>query len=272
MRKVQVLCTTMHQKDFSLLKKMNINSDVVFANQSDETRYDELEFEGGIAKMITTSTRGVGINRNLTLMYANDDVCLLADDDLEYVDNYVDVVNKAFDECPDADAIVFNATPVGGDETRIENTSYNSTIKRVRFYNCLKYATHRICIKSDVVKMENIYFHRNFGGGAIYSAGEDTLFIWDLVKKGLKIYTYPATIATVHQETSSWFEGYNEKLLFDNGVLFRALSKRFAKLLCLQSLIRHPYTYKSTGLTFCQAYNLMKKGIKAYKSQGVFHK
>jgi len=264
MKNVQVLCTTMHQKDFSLINKMNIHSDVVFANQSDETGYSEMEFDGNKAKMITTATRGVGVNRNLALMYADKDILLLADDDLEYVDDYADIVQKAFSEIPDADAIVFNADPVGGNEERIKNTTFNKKIGRVRFYNCLKYATHRMCVKADVLKKENIYFHRSFGGGAEYSAGEDTLFIWDMVKKGFKIYTYPATIATVHQEKSSWFEGYNEKLLFDNGVLFCALSKRFAKLLCLQSLIRHPYTYKETGLSFIQAYSVMKKGIKAF--------
>ena len=65
MERFQILCVTMHQKDFSKIKEMNIHSDVVFANQCDETRYDTLEFEGHRAEMISTATRGVGINRNL---------------------------------------------------------------------------------------------------------------------------------------------------------------------------------------------------------------
>ena len=35
MSRVQVLVATMHQKDFSKLQEMNIQTDAVFANQSD---------------------------------------------------------------------------------------------------------------------------------------------------------------------------------------------------------------------------------------------
>ena len=133
MRKVQVLCTTMHQKDFSLLKKMNINSDVVFANQSDETRYDELEFEGGIAKMITTSTRGVGINRNLTLMYANDDVCLLADDDLEYVDGEI-TENNGSNDIPVVSVTTVIMRPYLDSSVSIGKTFYDYDGTRVYSY------------------------------------------------------------------------------------------------------------------------------------------
>ena len=76
----EILCVTMHQKDFSKIEQMNINSDVVFANQADTTSMDELEFNGHRARMITTDTRGVGVNRNLALTYAQGDICLFADD------------------------------------------------------------------------------------------------------------------------------------------------------------------------------------------------
>ena len=108
MSSFEILCVTMHQKDFSKIEQMNIHSDVVFANQADDTRYDELEFEGKKAKMITTATRGVGINRNLTLSYASGDVCLFSDDDVKYVDNLEETVLKEFDAHPDADVIIFN--------------------------------------------------------------------------------------------------------------------------------------------------------------------
>ena len=87
MPNLEILCVTMHQKDFSKIKEMNINCDVVFANQADDNRYDECEFDRYKAKMITTSTRGVGINRNLALSYASAEYCILADDDVVYDDD-----------------------------------------------------------------------------------------------------------------------------------------------------------------------------------------
>ena len=62
MSRFQILCTTMHQNDFSKIKEMNIHSDVVFANQADTTSYSEMKFEGHRARMITTGTKGVGVN------------------------------------------------------------------------------------------------------------------------------------------------------------------------------------------------------------------
>ena len=75
MSKFEILCVTMHQKDFSKIQQMNIHSDVFFANQADRTAFEELEFEGYKARMLTTNTRGVGANRNLTLMYTRDLFC-----------------------------------------------------------------------------------------------------------------------------------------------------------------------------------------------------
>ena len=54
MSRFEILCVTMHQKDFSKIEQMNINSDVVFANQADTTSMDEMEFNGHRARMITT--------------------------------------------------------------------------------------------------------------------------------------------------------------------------------------------------------------------------
>lgn len=46
MSKFEILCVTMHQNDFSKIKKINIHSDVVFANQADTTSFEQIEFEG----------------------------------------------------------------------------------------------------------------------------------------------------------------------------------------------------------------------------------
>ena len=108
MSKFQILCVTMHQKDFSKINEMNIHSDVIFANQADSTGKDVLEFDGHTATMITTETRGVGVNRNIALMYADADICLFADDDVTYVDDMERMVVSEFEAHPDADVMIFH--------------------------------------------------------------------------------------------------------------------------------------------------------------------
>lgn len=260
MSKLEVLCVTMNQNNFDKIEEMNIRSDVVFANQSDETRYDEFFFGEHCAKMITTQTRGVGINRNMALTYATGDYLLFSDDDLQYVDDYAQIVEKAFEEIPKADCIIFNIEVVGS----AINRRRNGKIKRVRWYNALNYGAPRIAVKRSSVSRENIMFNRNFGGGTPFSCGEDTLYIVSMLKSKLRLYVYPQTIAVSDQTNSTWFRGFNEKFYYDKGVLFASVSKLFAKFLCLQSLIRHP-DYKKSGLTFSEAYKCMKNGIKNQK-------
>ena len=103
MSRFQILCATMHQKDFSKLEEMNIHSDVVFANQDNRFDYKELNFDGEhIAKLVTTNTVGVGKNRNIAFLYADADICLLADDDVVYKDNVEKIVLEEFNNYKDA--------------------------------------------------------------------------------------------------------------------------------------------------------------------------
>ena len=45
MSKFEILCVTMHQRDFSKIQEMNIHSDVVFANQAETTKIEEYLFQ-----------------------------------------------------------------------------------------------------------------------------------------------------------------------------------------------------------------------------------
>ena len=46
---LEVLCTVMNQNDFSMIRKMNIESDIIFANQSSDTKLEEMYFDGHTA-------------------------------------------------------------------------------------------------------------------------------------------------------------------------------------------------------------------------------
>ena len=260
--KVQVLIATMNQNDMSKVSEMNIQTDAIFANQSDKYDYEEKLYHFGIVKMITTKTRGVGINRNMALLHADGDFLLFGDDDVTYKNGYDQIINDAFDEIPNADAIIFNVESSDKDSIR----KMNNRIKRVRWHNSMSYGAIRICVRREALFRENIMFNLNFGGGTLFSSGEDSLFIHDMLKHGLKIFTYPKVIALVDDDLdkSTWFKGYNEKYYYDKGVLFKTLNKNIPYLLCLQDLLRHSF-YKECNLTFFTAFHYMRKGIKGQR-------
>lgn len=261
--RVQVVVATMHQKDFSKYSDMNLKTDAVFANQTIGNEKKSVNIGGKLVEMVSTDTRGVGINRNIGLMNAQADVLLIADDDMKYVDEYEQIVLQAFSEAPDADAIIFNIETIGKNMSRRENNK----ITRIHFYNALNYGAARIAVKTKGLRRENIWFSTIFGGGTKYSAGEDTIFICDMLKRGLKIYTYPKTIASVDQTSSTWFEGYTEKYFFDKGALYTALSKRFYLFLCIQDVLRHLSIYKDSKFSTTEKIKLMFHGAKSYSEQ-----
>ena len=110
MEKLQVLLVTMHQTDFSILEKLNYRGSIIIANQADREQFETRDQ----AKMITTATRGVGLNRNIALLAADGDILLLADDDMRYNDGMEEAVLAAFRENPQADALIFGLDMVRG--------------------------------------------------------------------------------------------------------------------------------------------------------------
>ena len=65
MDRVEVVCVTMGQKDLSIAEKMHITGNAVFGNQADGYRKEMQTCDGRTLNMITTDTRGVGVNRNI---------------------------------------------------------------------------------------------------------------------------------------------------------------------------------------------------------------
>ena len=96
--RLQVLAVTMHRKDWSIAEQMNIRCEAVVANQADRDETVTRDTDYGVWKMITTSTRGVGTNRNVALDAADGDILLLADDDVVYRDDMPERVLTAFAE------------------------------------------------------------------------------------------------------------------------------------------------------------------------------
>ena len=76
----------------------------------------------------------------------------------------------------------------------------------------------------------------------------------------MKIYASPKKIGYVSQDSSCWFEGYNEKYFHDKGALYYCISNKYSKLLCLQFLLRKRKKV-CENIDIIRAYKLMVSGI-----------
>lgn len=257
MAEFEILCVTMYQDNFSKIKEMNIKSNVVFANQCDHTSYEEIVFEGHTAKMISTQTRGVGINRNLTLSYASADICLLADDDVQYDDDMEVRVLAEFKKHPDADVIVFH---FASNDPNRKPPKYAKTKKWPK-YARTPWGSIRIAFRLTAVRKANVWFTTLFGGGCIFPSGEDSMWIKDLRHAGLTFYVSKETIGKVSYETSTWFEGYNNRYFYGVGAYYAATNTRITPVKYLYTALR---THGKGSLSFTQKINWMKLGKEGY--------
>lgn len=260
MSKVEVLVACMNQKNFDLYDIMNLQTDAILANQADIFSYEEIKKNNNNIKLITTHDRGVGKNRNKALIYATGEYLVCADQDMIYKDGYEQIILEAFNHKPNADIIVFNLKYLN---RFTKGRKACTKFKRIHWWNSMRYGAARIAIKRTSLEKANISFSHLYGGGAKYSSGEDTLFIREALRKGLKMYYCPEIIATVKQEESSWFKGYNDKFFIDKGIL---IANAFPSL---KNLLIYYFAFKlrkvSKDYNFNKIIKLMKKGIKEFK-------
>ena len=260
MSKFEILCVTMNQTDFSKIQSMNIHSNVVFANQTDKTFFDQVQFDGvHLAKMISTQTRGVGVNRNLSLIYASADICLLADDDIVYRDDVEQIVLNEFDQHPDADVFIFNYDAVDVGNRKIKK--FKKTQRCSKIFRKMGGGV-RIAFRLASIKKANLWFTTLFGGGCIFPCGEDSKWLVDAYNKNLNVYVSKESIGTVSFGESSWFSGVNEEYFYGFGAYYRDAHPLMYLLWLFYFALR---TKKMTKMIFLEKIKWMLNGIKGYK-------
>lgn len=257
--KIEVLAATMNQTDHSLINKMNIQTDAIIANQCEENSFEKINHNGNDIKFYSFAERGVGLNRNNALMRSEADICVLADDDMVFIDNYEEKIRNLFDENPNADVIILNLH---------DKKKKRYTIKekyKVRYNNFMRFGAARIVFRRNSITKNSIFFNLHFGGGTQFSAGEDALFLAECLKKKLNIIAVPEFIAELSNERdSTWFDGFTDKYFIDKGVLYAAISKRLAWFLALQYVLRRRYQYE--GKSAINVWKLMSQGIKQFRN------
>lgn len=264
---IEVLIATMHQKDTCIVKKMNIQSDAIIINQTNINEYQEFLQDGYKIRFYSFAERGVGLNRSSSLMRSQADICILADDDMVFHDGYADAVRDTFRHYCDADVVIFNLLEAGA-ESRVSKKAHS-----VNLLNYMNYGAARIAFRRKAVTYHGISFNLNFGGGASHQCGEDTLFLRDCLKAGLKVIAVPISIATLSEDRpSTWFCGYTRKYLFDKGVVLSIAHPWLARLFCVYLTLRHK-EYMNGDMSRIDVFREMCKGIryigrKEYYDQG----
>ena len=239
--RLQVLLSAMHLAGEEYIDTLNITTDAVVINQCDREAGRDTERTGTDGKThriryIETKQRGLSKSRNLAISEADADICILCDNDVEYLPDYEKSILEGFARHPDADLIIFY---IKRKEKPIPNYP---KARRMGYLSVLKIFSPEIAFKRKSI--EGIYFDERFGAGSgRYIMGEENIFLYDCLKKGLKIYYEPVQIAALREEESTWFRGHDERFFISRGADYAAMSKWFSYVLIWQFALRKRAEY-----------------------------
>ena len=219
-----MLISGMNLDTTHVAENMKLEADAIVINQTDSFGFEEYQYNNRNIRVYSFIEKGVGLSRNN----------------------------------PDIVMIFFNF-----DVAEDRQTYHIEKKGRIRSYNCGRYPTYSLAVRREVLHKKGITFSLLFGGGAKYSNGEDSLFIKQCIKSGMKALALPVTLGREVPRPSTWFNGYTDKFFYDRGVLYKALYKGLAKPLALRFLIAHR-DIMLTNRKLMDAYKLMTQGMKEF--------
>lgn len=258
--KIEVLISTMHQKNMDIFSLMNIKTDALAVNQCDYEYIQESKKDGdNTHRMISLNERGLSRSRNTAIFNSSADICVIADDDLVYKDDYPQVINEAYEKYPDADVIAFSVPSTNA----LRPTKFLRD-GNVNALQSMKLSSFQLTFKRERVIEKNISFDTLFGAGSLFTCGEENIFLIECLKKGLKIKYSGSEIAVVNHRESTWYEGFNELYFKTKGAMFYRMSKAFWMPLIIQFAIRKHMLYKSS-VSFVTAVKYMFQGKSRYR-------
>lgn len=147
--------------------------------------------------IFTSRTKGLSVNRNTALSLATAPLLLISDDDVEYTEEGLSEIIRAFDVYKEMDILTFRYASSS-------HTKYYPSVpcdlanpEKGYFITSFEIALRRKAVKGK------IWFNENFGIGASFPSGEEDIFIRECLDAGIKGLYLPITIARHDGTTTS---------------------------------------------------------------------
>ena len=259
MKKIAILLSCMHQKDAAIVGRSGIETDVVVVNQCDEDSVQQSTFTNSRGeecqlRFVKTTERGLSRSRTKAIAESDAEICVVCDDDEQFLPSYAHIISQAYDAHPEADVIAFRIDGAG--------KTYPSREKRVGYLGALRIWSLQITFRRQAVVSVGIRFDEEMGSGTGHGGGEENAFLYSCLRHGLKIHYVPQTIAALDEKSASqWFDGFTEKFFLNRGwQTERYMGKASATLYALYYTVSKHSLYR-TDCTFLKALKNMLIGI-----------
>lgn len=174
-------------------------------------------------RISTTNSKGLSVNRNHSIEKATGDICLIADDDLTYTGEQLQMVLNTFEKNPHIDIALFRHSGNNNKQYPDYEVDLNNKMPKGYYISSVEIAFRRKSIPSS------LRFDTRFGVGTSMPAGEEALFIHYAMKEGLKCRFFPKTIVC-HNDLSSGSRIPTPYVLQANGAIIAATYGAFGIL------------------------------------------
>ncbi len=224
---VEHIVSTMFQENTDFIHNMQCQADVVAINQAFDTQSVQEEYRGNNIRMYTVPDRGLSNSRNALLEHVKGDIAILGDDDVIYLEGYLEKIEKAYQQHPEADIIAFRFTQSLEGETRHQFKKE----KWLNIFSISKVASVEVTFRLNRIREKKLKFCPLLGLGAKYGACEENAFLADALRSGLKILYIPQTICYLKPdppERVKWQNGFDQEYFIKRGAgFYRIYGKLF---------------------------------------------
>ncbi|MBA2857946.1 glycosyltransferase involved in cell wall biosynthesis [Methanococcus maripaludis] len=243
-----VLITTMNERIDRVINELLPqlkNCNVVISHQITNENIKPLSTNlGNNVKYSYMYNSGASKNRNNALKYATGDICIVCDDDVNFVDNFKEKIKNMYKE-ESVDVATFKSIDLdGNNRKKYSEKKFKHNLKSILSVSCIEISFRRKSIISKEIKFDDDF------GFSKYLGCEENIFLKDCLDKGLNAYFVPEKIV-IHPNKSSGTT-WTEHSVFSKGAAFKRMYGTFG------------------GLSLCMVFSILK--YKSYNKNLSFFK
>jgi len=270
---IEVLIAAMNLKNKNeheeFLKRTNVKTRSLLINQvTRQDVIDEMKAANagelfneinGTNRLLSLEEKGLSKSRNRALDNAIGNIGIICDDDITYVDNYENIIKRAYEKYPDAAIIAFY----------IESQNPERPVRHipegpVDLKKSLSICSSCITLNINKIRESKLRFNEQFGAGSKYYMGEENIFLAKALEMGLKIYSVDEKIANIGQLESTWYGNFDKEYFHIRGAVYYELSNQYYKDLIYDFADRKRNLYEM-NLTHDEAVEAMFAGVEEYR-------
>lgn len=172
---LEILISTKDRDNLDFLNSIFINNDthtnsILIINQTQNINFSCPHSDN--INLVNVSETGLSKSRNLAIEKAKSDICLFADDDIVYENDYDSIILNAFNLNPSADIITFKMNDLKGNSFKDYPIIKKHNKKSLSFVNSVVIAFRR-----DSIISNKVLFDENFGLGSIFQTADEYVFL-----------------------------------------------------------------------------------------------